>query len=191
MRRLVTSLNLSPTSQPRGTVSAGCSRKWSDRQSRPMARPGRRQGQIVITTIPEMKIGTETVIPATVILPDTSERRRSPHRHSSDHRRPASTSGRPSDRSWEWSSTSSTPTSTGSRHRDPSTGQQGSSRQSRAEDRACGSKAQLAASSLSKRETSSHGDLSGHPGSTQQVCDLVDVVQRSIRHLHLRPGTGH
>ena len=94
------------------------------------------------------------------------ERCHLPRRHTSDHYCPASTSGRSSDRGREWSSTSCTATSAGSCHRDP-TGRQGSSRQFRAEDRVCGSTAQPAASSLSKRETSSHGDLSGHPGSTQ------------------------
>ena len=49
----------------------------------------------------------------------TSEWWRSPRRHSCDHRHPASSSGRPSERSREWSSMSSTATSTGSRHRDP------------------------------------------------------------------------
>ena len=36
-----------------------------------MARPGRRRGWIVITTAPEMRIGAETVTPATVVLLDT------------------------------------------------------------------------------------------------------------------------
>ena len=163
-------INQSPTSQRRVTVPAGCNRKWSNRQS-PMASPGRRRGRIVITTVSEMKIDAETVIPTpeTVVLPDTGW---------NGVTRPVGIAviiavqhrERTSDRSREWSSTSSTATSTGSRHHDP-TGQHGSSWQSRAEDRACGSTAQPAASSLSKCKTSSRGDLSGQPGSTQQARD--------------------
>ena len=73
-----------------------------------------------------------------------------------------------SERSWEWSSTSSAATSTGSRHRYP-TGQPESSRQSRAKDSRYGLTAP-ASSPLSRHETSSRVDSSGHPGSTQQAC---------------------
>ena len=92
----------------------------------------------------------------------------SPHRHSSDHRRPSSSSGRSCDRGREWSSTSSMATSTCSCHRDP-TGQQGSSGRSRAENRDSGSMTHPAGSSLSRRETTSRTDMSGHPESLQQV----------------------
>ena len=70
-RWLVTSQSQSPTSLPRVTVPAGCKRKWSHNPG-PMARPGRKRGRIVITTIPEIKIGAEAIIstPETVVLPD-------------------------------------------------------------------------------------------------------------------------
>ena len=116
----------------------------------------------------------------------SSERRRSPHHHSSDHRRPSSSSGRSSDRGRERNSTSRAATPIDSRHHD-STGQQGSSWWSRAEGRDSGSTAQPAASSLSRRETTSRADPSDHPGSSQQA---RDVVQRIIRYLRLRPHAG-
>ena len=164
MRRLVTSQSQILTSQTRVTIPAGCKRKWCNHRSL-MARPGRRRGRMVTTTVPEMKIGAETNSRDRGSPRHRSERHHLPRRHTSDHHRPASTSGRSSDRGREWSSTSCRTTSASSRHHDP-TGQQGSSRQSHAEDRVCGSTAQPAASSLSKRETSSRGDLSGHPVST-------------------------
>ena len=69
---LGTSQNQSPTSQPWTIIPAGCNQKWSNHQG-PMARPGWRRGRIVITTIPEMKISAETIIPTpeTVVLSDT------------------------------------------------------------------------------------------------------------------------
>ena len=93
-----------------------------------------------------------------------SEWRRSPHHHSSELRRPSSSSGQ------EKNSTSRAATPTDSR-RHNSMGQQGSSRQSRAEGRDSGSTAQPAASNLSRRETTSGADLSGHPGSSQQASE--------------------
>ena len=60
------------TSQPQVTVPAGCNLKWSNCQT-PMARIGWRRGRIVITSVPEMKISAATVIPTpeTMVLPDT------------------------------------------------------------------------------------------------------------------------
>ena len=62
----------SPTSQLWMIVPAGCYQKWFERQGQ-MARPGWIRGQIIITTIPEMKICAETIIPTpeTMVLPDT------------------------------------------------------------------------------------------------------------------------
>ena len=94
--------------------------------------------------------------------------------------------GRSSDRGRERNSTSRAATPIDSRHHD-STGQQGWSWWSRAEGRDSGSTAQPAASSLSRRETTSRADPSGHPGSSQQA---RDVVQRIIRYLRLRPHAG-
>ena len=98
----------------------------------------------------------------------SSEWRRSSHRHSSDHRHLSSSSGHSSDRGWERNSTSRAATPTDSCHLD-STGQQGSLRWSRTEGRDSGSKAQPAASSLSRRGTTSCANPSNHPGSSQQA----------------------
>ena len=129
-----TSRNPSPTNQAHRALLAefNC-RSYACRGL--MACPGLRRTRIGITDIPGMRIGARTVTPVTMVPSrHLSERQRSPHPNSSEHRRPSSSSGQ------ERNSKSRAATPTDSR-RHNLMGQQGSSRWSRAEGRDSGSTA--------------------------------------------------
>ena len=158
-----TSRNPSPTNQPQRAVPTYFSRRSYTRQG-PMAHPAPRRARIGTTDIPGTRISDHGS------SKHSSERRCSPYCLSSDHRRPSSSSGRCSDRGRERNSTSRAATPTNSRRHD-STGQQGSSARSRTEGRDSGSTAQPASSSLSRHETTSRANLSGHPGLSQQASE--------------------
>ena len=180
-----TSRNPCPTSQPQRAVPAEFSHRLYDRQGR-MAHPGPRRARIGITDVPGMRISAGTVTPATVVPLGT-------RRNGDVH---PITTAVTIDGLHHYQDVPVTEVGKGiqcqgrqlllTRHHD-STGQQGPSWWSRAEGRDSGSTAQPAASFLSRHETTSRADRSGHPGSSQQA---RDVVQRIIRYLRLHPHAG-